>query len=106
MERVAQVFTLKEGKKADYVKNHQTVWPELEQLFRDAGVIRYSIYVWNDILFSYMEVEDYESMVEKFNDNELAQKWEDEFADLIEYPEVDPANGWPVALKEVWNLEV
>jgi len=106
MERVAQVFTLKEGKKADYIKNHQIVWPELEQLFRDAGVTRYSIYVWNDILFSYMEVEDYESMVDKFNDNELAQKWENEFEDLIEYPEVDPGNGWPVALQEVWNLKV
>jgi len=21
-------------------------------------------------------------------------------------PEVDPSNGWPVALQEVWNLEV
>ena len=53
-----------------------------------------------------MEVENYESMVEKFNGNELAQKWEDEFSELIEYPEVDPSNGWPVALQEVWNLEV
>jgi L-rhamnose mutarotase len=106
MERIAQVFTLKEGKRDEYIKNHKTVWPELEQLFRDAGVTRYSIYVWEDILFSYMEVENYEAMVEKFNGNELAQKWEEEFAEIIEYPEIDPANGWPVALQEVWNLEV
>ena len=73
MERIAQVFTLKEGKREEYIKNHKTVWPELEELFREAGVKRYSIYVWKDILFSYMEVENYESMVEKFNGNELAQ---------------------------------
>ena len=30
----------------------------------------------------------------------------EEFAEIIEYPEIDPANGWPVALQEVWNLEV
>tara|TARA_B100000953_G_C17761337_1_gene339071 strand:+ start:49 stop:369 length:321 start_codon:yes stop_codon:yes gene_type:complete len=106
MERVAQVFALKDGKREEYITRHKTVWPELEELFRQAGVTRYSIYVWKDILFSYMEVKDYNLMVDKFNDNALAQKWEEEFSDLIEYPEVDPNNGWPVALQEVWNLEV
>jgi L-rhamnose mutarotase len=102
--RVAQVWRAKPGKAEAYRRVHATVWPEIEQLLREAGVTKYRIYAWGDVFFSYMEVEDYNAMVKKFNDNEAAQRWEKELEDLIEYPDADPETGWPLILDEIWEL--
>ncbi len=106
MQRVGHVWRAKPGKIDEYRRVHATVWPELEQLFRDNGVTSYTIYVWGDVLFSHMEVEDYDALMPKFAASEVAQRWEVELmADLIEYPDGDPETGWPLVLDEVWNLE-
>ena len=103
--RVGHVWRAKPGKIEEYRRVHATVWPELEQLFRDAGVTEYVIYAWGDILFSHMEVADYDAMVAIFNKAEVAERWETEaMGDLIEYPEGDEETGWPRMLDEVWSL--
>ncbi len=76
----------------------------LDRLLREAGITTYVIYAWGDVLFSHMEVEDYDRMVERFNGDPVAQRWEDEVGELIEYPNADPETGWPEMLEEVWSL--
>jgi len=103
---VGHVWRAKPGKIDEYREVHSTVWPELEQLFRDAGVSKYVIYAWGDVLFSHMEVEDYDGLMTWFGESEIAARWETELmADLIEYPAGDPETGWPLVLDEVWSLE-
>ena len=34
----------------------------------------------------------------------VAQRWEEELGDVIEYPNADPETGWPERLEEVWSL--
>jgi len=34
----------------------------------------------------------------------IAQRWEEEMADVLEYPNADPETGWPERLPEVWSL--
>lgn len=104
MERVGQVWRAKPGKAEEYRRVHATVWPEIEKLLREAGVTKYVIYAWGDVMFSHMEVEDYAAMVARFNGDPIAQRWEDELADLIEYPDSDPTTGWPQVLDHVWEL--
>lgn len=104
MERIGHVWRVKPGKAEEYLQRHETIWPELEQLFHEAGVQSYSIYLWGEVVFSHMEVSDYDRMVERFNADPIAQRWESEFASLIEYPNSDPETGWPERLKEVWSL--
>ncbi len=104
MQRVGHAWRTKPGKAEEYRRFHATVWPEVEQLFRDNGVTTYVIYQFGDTLFSYMEVEDYERMAAAFNASPDAQRWEEAVGDLIEYVEADPATGWPIVLPEVWAL--
>ena len=104
MGYVGNVWRAKPGKIDAYRRFHATVWPELEKLLKEAGISTYVIYAWGDILFSHMEVEDYERMVERFNGDPVAQRWEEEIGDLIEYPDADPETGWPRRLDEVWAL--
>lgn len=101
---IGHVWRAKPGKAEEYQRIHAEVWPEVEELLREAGVRKYVIYAWGDIFFSHMEVEDYDKMVERFNDDPIAQRWEDELSDLIEYVEADPATGWPRELDRIWAL--
>jgi L-rhamnose mutarotase len=104
MERIGHAWRTKPGKAEEYRRFHATVWPEVEQVLRDAGVTKYVIYGWGDIVFSYMEVEDYEKMAARFNADPAAQRWERAVGDLIEYVDADPSIGWPIVLEEIWSL--
>lgn len=104
MTRIGHVWRAKPGKIDEYRRAHATIWPELEQMLHEAGITSYVIYAWHDILFSHMEVADYDAMVERFNGDPVAQRWEEHMSDLIEYIESDPETGWPRVLDEVWAL--
>jgi L-rhamnose mutarotase len=101
---VGHVWKVKPGRRDDYLRLHATIWPELEHLLRDAGVRTYTIYLWKDTVFSHMEVDDYDLMVERFGRDPVGERWEEQFADVLEYPNADPRTGWPETLVEVWDL--
>jgi L-rhamnose mutarotase len=102
-EYVGHVWRVRPGQGEAYRTRHARIWPELEKVLHEAGVTTYTIYQWGEVLFSHMEVDDFDRMVERFNGDPVAQSWEAEMADLIEYPDPDP-NGWPTRLLEVWCL--
>jgi L-rhamnose mutarotase len=104
MENVGHVWRVVPGRAAEYDRRHADVLPELEQLMRQAGVRRYSIYRWGEIVFSHMEVEDYARLVADYADDPVAARWEAAFADVLEFPGADPETGWPERLTEVWSL--
>ena len=104
MERIGQCFRVKPGRGDEYRRRHAEVWPALEAEFRAAGVGTYSIFLWDDIIFSYIEVEDYRAMVRTIAFSEVAAQWERAFSDLVEYPVIDAETGWPPALTHVWSL--
>jgi L-rhamnose mutarotase len=104
-EPVGHVRRVRAGMGPEYDRRHAEVWPELEDLLRRAGVRRYSIYRWGDVVFSHMEVDDYERLVAGYGDDPIAHRWEAEFADILEFPDADPVSGWPERLYEVWSLQ-
>ena len=104
-ERIGHVWRVKPGCTDEYLRRHRTIWPELEGLLRSAGVLSYTIYLAGELVFSHMEVTDYARMVEQVATDPIALRWEKQFADILEYPDADPASGWPHAAVEVWTLE-
>ena len=101
---VGHVWRVRPDQAAEYDRRHAAVWPELEALMRDAGVRRYTIYRWGEVVFSHMEVDDYAGLVARYARNPIAERWEAAFADLLELPNADPETGWPEQLTEVWSL--
>jgi L-rhamnose mutarotase len=104
MERVGHVYRVKPGNAADYARRHATIPTQLDALLRETGVHRYTIYLWGETVFTHMEVDDFQAMVDRYNGNPVAESWEAEMGDLIEYPDADPKTGWPHRLEELWNL--
>jgi L-rhamnose mutarotase len=104
MERVGHVYRVKPGRAEEYARRHATIPANLDALLREAGVHRYTIYLWGDTVFTHMEVESFDRMVERYNGDPIAAAWEDEMGELTEYPDADPKTGWPHALQELWNL--
>jgi L-rhamnose mutarotase len=94
------------GRSEEYARRHAEVWPDIERLLRSAGVRTYTVYLWGEIVFSHMELPDYERLIRIFDTDPVAQRWEREFADLLLYPNSDPATGWPERLRHVWSLDV
>ena len=60
MLRKAFVMTVKPGFEAEYERRHNPIWPELETVLRQHGVLSYSIFLHAETrqLFAYAEVED------------------------------------------------
>lgn len=103
-ERVGLVFRVRPGKADEYARRHKEIWPELRELFHDAGVREFSIFLWGEVVFCYLRAEEFARVVERHIDNPIAARWEEEFADIVEYPSADPETGWPERLREVWSL--
>lgn len=102
--RVGQVWRAKPGRAEDYRRFHARVPEVVEQLFRDSGVRNYTLFAWGDVFFAYLEVDDYDAMIERYNRHPDAQRFEMQAGELIEF-ESDPATGWPLQLAEVWSLQ-
>ena len=103
MQRLAFKMKLKEGKKNEYKKRHDALWPELEGLLKAQGISEYSIFLDKDThtLFAFQKVSG-EGGSQELADNPIVKKWWDFMADIME---VNPDNS-PVSvpLEEVFYL--
>ncbi len=88
---------------AEYARRHATVWPEIEELLRECGFGRYDIYLWNNVVISFIEVDDYAAAAERYNASDIGVRWEEHFADLVTLDETDEY-GWAKPFDHVWSL--
>lgn len=72
-------------KVAEYVKRHNPIWEELEQVLRDYEVHNYSIFLDEEThdLFGYAEIES-EKKWNAIADTQICKKWWTYMADLME----------------------
>lgn len=105
MKRFAFKMYLKPGCEEEYRRRHDTIWPELVEQIKKAGVSNYSIY-WdkeNNALFGYQECEGDVSSQDNTQVDEVTQRWWDMNADLMA---VNPDNS-PVTIEltEMFHLD-
>ena len=98
MERRSFVLKLKPGMKAEYVRRHDNLWPEMAEMLRAAGLRNYSIWWYRDDLFGYYESESLAASDAFKANSPVQRRWSEYMADLISYEEVD---GVPVPAPEL-----
>ncbi len=104
MKRVAFKMYLKEGFKEEYRKRHSELWPEVEDLLKQAGIGDYSIFLdeRTHALFAVQTIANKKGS-QALGHQEIIQKWWDYMADIME---VNPDNS-PVSeeLEELFYLK-
>jgi L-rhamnose mutarotase len=102
MERFTWKAKLLPGKKEEYIKRHDEIWPEMTELLNNAGIHNYTIWRAGDELFGYYEAEkgvDFASKVQA--ESPVVDKWNEYMKDVMVI-EKDPATGTHYKLEQVF----
>ncbi|HNR32015.1 MAG TPA: L-rhamnose mutarotase [Candidatus Hydrogenedentes bacterium] len=104
MQRNVFTMKLQPGCAVEYKKRHQEIWPELQALLRDAGLIEYAVYLdeLTGTLFAVQRLAD-KNTVHELPGHEVTRRWWAHMAELID-TNVDNS---PLCkpLEEVFHLE-
>ena len=102
-QKYAFKMKLHPGMKAEYIKRHDEIWPELVALLREAGISDYSIHLdeETDTLFGVLWRSDDHAM-DALADHPVMRRWWAHMADIMETkPDNEPV---AVALETVFHL--
>ena len=97
METHAFRMQLKPGMAAEYRRRHDSIWPELAALLREAGVSDYAIFLdpETNALFATLKLSA-DNHRESLPSHPVMRRWWDHMADIMD---VDPDNKpreWPL----------
>lgn len=105
MERMAWRGRIKPGCKAEYIRRHREIWPEMVAVLKEAGICNYTIFVDGDTLFGYYECEKGLAYAEAAQARSpVVDRWNDYMADILEL-EMDPETGAQPKLEPVFRLD-
>jgi len=102
MERYAWKAKLLYGKKEEYIRRHETIWPEMKELLAEAGIQNYSIWLTGDELFGYYECIKGVAFAAKTQaGSDVVARWNAYMKDIM-VMEMDPVTGAQPKLEQVF----
>ncbi|MCD8021168.1 MAG: L-rhamnose mutarotase [Clostridiales bacterium] len=105
MERYAWKGRVLPGKEKEYKRRHDEIWPEMKEMFREAGIQNYSIWMTGDELFGYYECTKGIAFAAKTQaESEVVTRWDEYMKDVLEM-EMDPETGAQPLLTQVFLFE-
>lgn len=105
MERMAWKGRIRPGCKAEYIRRHDAIWPEMKALLKEAGICNYTIFANGEELFGYYECEKGVAFAEKTQANSpVVDRWNEYMKDILEL-EMDLATGAQPKLEPVFRLD-
>ena len=105
MEKYAWRAKIVKGKKAEYIKRHREIWPEMVTVLKEAGIRNYTIWYNDDELFGYYECEkgvDFATETQK--NSAVVDRWNEYMKDIL-IMEMDKRTGAQPQLEKVFELE-
>jgi L-rhamnose mutarotase len=95
---------LKPGFKAEYIRRHKQIWPEIAQLIKQSGVADYSIFLDEETNTLFGVQKEYGNLSSQdLGANEIQQKWWNYMSDIMEVNSDNSPISIP--LEEVFYLE-
>lgn len=85
LHRIAFTMKLFKGQEAEYKKRHNALWPDLQELLKEAGIGDYSIFLdeSTNTLFGVMKAGNMQAL-DNLPDNPVMQRWWAHMADIME----------------------
>ena len=104
MEKYAWSGKIVPGMKAEYVRRHNEIWPEMVKLLTDAGIKNYTIWNVGDTLFGYYECEKgIKYAADMQAGSEIVKRWDEYMKDIL-IMDKDPITGAQPQLEKVFEL--
>jgi L-rhamnose mutarotase len=103
MNRVAFRMKLHKGRAAEYKARHDAIWPELQNLLKEAGISEYSIFLDEETnnLFGYLKINDLKRL-DELPLKEIMRSWWGYMSDIMDTnPDHSPVTR---PLREVFYL--
>ena len=104
MERYAWRARLLPGKKEEYIRRHDEIWPEMKAVLREAGIRNYTIWREGDDLFGYYECESVREAGRVQDESPVVARWNDYMKDVM-VMERDPVTGAQPLLSQVFLFD-
>lgn len=105
MERYAWKAIILPGKKDEYVRRHNEIWPEMVEALHSAGIHNYTIWNVGNELFGYYECEHGRAYAAKVQaESPIVARWNEYMKDVM-VMEMDPETGAQPQLERVFFLE-
>jgi len=102
MERYAWKARILDGMKDEYIKRHDDIWPEMEELLTEAGIVNYSIWLTGNDLFGYYEcAKGIDHAAKTQAESEVVDKWNIYMKDVM-VMDMDPVTGAQPLLQQVF----
>ena len=102
MERYAWKAKLLDGKKDEYIRRHDEIWPELSDVLTEAGIKNYSIWLTGNDLFGYYEcAKGVAHAAQTQAKSEVVDRWNEYMKDIM-VMEMDPITGAQPKLEQVF----
>lgn len=107
MQRYGMVVKLKPDRTEEYKKLHAAVWPDVLKAITNSNINNYSIYLKDDLLFSYFEYTglNYDADMEKMAADPLVQKWWDVCKPCMLPIESREEGEWWANMEEVFHID-
>lgn len=107
MKRFGMVCGIKPDSIEEYKKLHATVWPDVLQMIKRCNISNYSIYLKDEMLFSYFEYtgEDFEADMEKMAADPVTQQWWDICKPCQQPLETRKEGEWWADMEEVFHCD-
>lgn len=104
MERYAWQARLLPGKREEYVRRHDEIWPEMKALLREAGIRNYTIWCQGDVLFGYYECDSVTEAGRIQAQSPVVARWNEYMKDVM-VMDTDPETGAQPRLAQVFLME-
>ena len=107
MKRFGQIIKLKPEGAAEYIKQHQTVWPGVLAKIKECNLSNYSIFFKDNILFAYFEYlgNDFDADIKKMAAHDETQRWWDVVKPLMQPVETAGPDEFWADMEEIFHLD-
>lgn len=104
IQRYSSVSRLKPDKAAYYQELHSAPWPQINAMIKKCNIQNYSIYIHDNMLFSYYEYigDDYAADMAKMADDLETQRW---WGECVPCMDSFTTEGPWLDIKEIYHLE-
>ena|SRR5215472_5148273 len=107
MTRYGSVIRVKPEAIREYKKHHAAVWPEVLAMIRECNIRNYSIFLKEDLLFSYFEYwgADYGTDMARMAADKKTQEWWAVMMPMQKPLETRNEGEWWASMVEVFHMD-